>query len=62
MLLIFRFNTKTVCEISLQVLNSLQYIHHQGYVHKDVKVSVLKVFYVKKIVMNYFEVKSSVAN
>ncbi|XP_023322981.1 serine/threonine-protein kinase VRK1 isoform X2 [Eurytemora carolleeae] len=38
-----RFNAKTVCEISLQVLDSLKYIHHQGYVHKDVKASNLLV-------------------
>lgn len=38
-----RFNAKTVCEISLQVVDALQYIHTQGYVHKDVKASNLLV-------------------
>ena len=33
-----RFNEKTVCEVALQVLDSLEFIHSQGYVHKDVKV------------------------
>lgn len=32
-----KFNTKTFCSISLQVLDSLEYMHRQGYVHKDIK-------------------------
>jgi len=32
-----KFNTKTMCAISLQVLDSLEYMHHMGYVHKDIK-------------------------
>jgi len=38
-----RFTDKTVCEVGLQVLDSLQYIHAQGYVHKDVKAANLLV-------------------
>ncbi len=34
-----RFNDKTVCEVALQVLDSLEFIHSQRYVHKDIKVS-----------------------
>jgi len=32
-----KFTTKTICAISLQLIDSLEYMHHQGYVHKDVK-------------------------
>lgn len=32
-----KFPTKTLCAISLQVLDSLEYMHNQGYVHKDIK-------------------------
>jgi len=38
-----RFTTKTSCSVTLQVLDSLEYIHSQGYVHKDVKGSNLLV-------------------
>jgi len=38
-----RFTTKTACAVSLQVLDSLEYIHNQGYVHKDIKGSNLLV-------------------
>lgn len=38
-----RFTTKTACSITIQVLDSLEYIHKQGYVHKDVKGSNLLV-------------------
>jgi len=38
-----RFTTKTACYVTLQVLDSLEYIHSQGYVHKDVKGSNLLV-------------------
>jgi len=38
-----RFNTKTACSITIQVLDCLEYIHSQGYVHKDVKGSNLLV-------------------
>jgi len=38
-----RLTDKTVCEVGLQVIDALQYIHHQGYVHKDVKASNLLV-------------------
>jgi len=38
-----RLTDKTVCEVGLQLVDSLQYIHHQGYVHKDVKASNLLV-------------------
>jgi len=38
-----RFTDKTVLEVGLQVLDSLQYIHAQGYVHKDVKAANLLV-------------------
>jgi len=38
-----RFNTKTACCITIQVLDCLEYIHSQGYVHKDVKGSNLLV-------------------
>lgn len=38
-----KFNTKTACSITTQVLDCLEYIHSQGYVHKDVKGSNLLV-------------------
>lgn len=38
-----RFNDKTVCEVALQVLDALEFIHSQGYVHKDIKASNLLV-------------------
>lgn len=38
-----KFNTKTACSIATQVLDCLEYIHSQGYVHKDVKGSNLLV-------------------
>jgi len=38
-----KFTTKTICAITLQVIDSLEYMHHQGYVHKDVKGSNLLV-------------------
>lgn len=38
-----KFTTKTACSIAVQVLDSLEYIHRQGYVHKDVKGSNLLV-------------------
>lgn len=38
-----RFTTKTACSIAIQVIDSLEYIHRQGYVHKDVKGSNLLV-------------------
>eukprot|EP00088_Acartia_fossae_P071664 TRINITY_DN9899_c0_g1_i3.p1 TRINITY_DN9899_c0_g1~~TRINITY_DN9899_c0_g1_i3.p1 ORF type:complete len:877 (-),score=247.53 TRINITY_DN9899_c0_g1_i3:669-3185(-) len=38
-----RFTDKTVCEVGVQVLDALQYIHKQGYVHKDVKAANLLV-------------------
>lgn len=38
-----KFTTKTSCSVTLQVLDSLEYIHSQGYVHKDVKGSNLLV-------------------
>lgn len=38
-----RFTDKTVCEVGMQVLDSLQYIHKQGYVHKDIKAANLLV-------------------
>lgn len=38
-----RLTDKTVGEVAIQVLDSLQYIHEQGYVHKDVKASNLLV-------------------
>jgi len=38
-----KFTVKTACSVTLQVLDSLQYIHSQGYVHKDVKGSNLLV-------------------
>jgi len=38
-----KFTTKTSCSVTLQVLDSLEYIHTQGYVHKDVKGSNLLV-------------------
>lgn len=38
-----RFTVKTACSVSVQVLDSLEYIHRQGYVHKDVKGSNLLV-------------------
>lgn len=38
-----RFTTKTACAIAIQVVDSLEYIHRQGYVHKDVKGSNLLV-------------------
>ncbi len=37
--IIFRFTDKTVCEVGMQVIDSLHYMHKQGYVHKDVKVN-----------------------
>jgi len=33
------FTVKTVCALASQVLDSLEYIHHAGYIHKDVKGS-----------------------
>lgn len=38
-----RFTMKTGCSVTIQVLDSLQYIHSQGYVHKDIKGSNLLV-------------------
>lgn len=38
-----RFTLKTGCSVAIQVLDSLEYIHKQGYVHKDVKGSNLLV-------------------
>jgi len=38
-----RFTTKTACSIAIQVVDSLEYIHRQGYVHKDIKGSNLLV-------------------
>jgi len=38
-----RFTTKTACSVTLQVIDSLEYIHSQGYVHKDIKGSNLLV-------------------
>merc|ERR1712051_860592 len=40
-----RFTTKTACTVAIQVIDSLEYIHRQGYVHKDVKGSNLLVGY-----------------
>jgi vaccinia related kinase len=38
-----KLTLKTTCSVTLQVLDSLEYIHSQGYVHKDVKGSNLLV-------------------
>jgi len=38
-----KFTTKTACSVAIQVIDSLEYIHRQGYVHKDVKGSNLLV-------------------
>lgn len=38
-----RFTTKTACSVALQVVDCLEYVHRQGYVHKDVKGSNLLV-------------------
>eukprot|EP00095_Tigriopus_kingsejongensis_P004615 maker-scaffold559_size137194-snap-gene-0.24 protein:Tk04615 transcript:maker-scaffold559_size137194-snap-gene-0.24-mRNA-1 annotation:"serine threonine-protein kinase vrk1-like" len=37
----FSFATKTACSMASQVLDALEYIHRQGYVHKDIKGSNL---------------------
>lgn len=33
------FNLKTVLTISSQILNILEYLHHKGYIHSDIKAS-----------------------
>merc|ERR1712051_582611 len=40
-----RFTTKTACSVAIQVIDRLEYIHRQGYVHKAVKGSNLLVGY-----------------
>lgn len=34
-----RFNLKTVLTVSMQIIDTLEYIHSKGYVHSDVKAS-----------------------
>lgn len=36
-----KFTRKTACSVGLQVLDSLEFIHSKGYVHKDIKASNL---------------------
>lgn len=36
-----KFTRKTACSVGLQVIDSLEFIHSKGYVHKDIKASNL---------------------
>ncbi|XP_018335382.1 serine/threonine-protein kinase VRK1-like isoform X2 [Agrilus planipennis] len=35
----YKFNLKTVLVLSIQILNTLRYIHSKGYIHSDIKAS-----------------------